>query len=70
MLKSNVALTVCALITSACATPVPVAVSCPVPPPLPVVLSEPASTAPSLSQQYEFSIQKFRDSLSKAAKPL
>lgn len=57
-----------ALTLSACATieRVPVAVSCPPPPPVPSVLTSPASAGPSLSERMENSLQKFEDSLTKA----
>lgn len=57
------------LIFSACATPVPVAVSCPPPDPLPEVLTQFPSKGPSLSERYELLIQELRDSLQKAIKP-
>lgn len=49
-----------------CQATVPVAVDCPKPPPLPVVLTLPASTGPSLLERYERSTETFRGSLEKA----
>jgi len=57
-----------ALMLSACATTVPVAVSCPPPPPVPEILELPVSTGPSLSKQYDDLIREFRDSLNKATR--
>ena len=54
-----------ALLTG-CATPVPVAVTCPNPPPAPQVLTEPRSTEPSLTQRYDDLMREFRDSLQRA----
>lgn len=48
---------------------IPVAVSCPPPPPVPAILQQPASTGPSLSQQYERLRQELSDSLTRAMKP-
>lgn len=46
---------------------VPVAVSCPPPPPAPsVLMDKPASTGPSLSERFEIIEQQFEDSLTKA----
>lgn len=39
------------------------------PPPVPAVLLQPPSTGPSLSEHYELSIQKFKDSLRAAIRP-
>ncbi len=55
-----------ALLLTSCATSVPVAISCPPPPPIPQVLVEPVSIEPSLAQRYEILIQALRDSLTKA----
>src|SRR5687767_3584337 len=57
------------LLLASCATPVPVAVSCPPPPPPPEVLKESPSTGPSLSERYNILILEFRDSLQKAIRP-
>lgn len=57
----------CALMLTACAHDVPIAASCPPPPPVPTVLTEPPSTGPSLSERYEALMQAFRNSLTKAA---
>ena len=57
-----------ALTLSACATTVPVAVSCPPPPPVPEVLALPASTGPNLSKRYNDLTTEFRASLQKATR--
>ncbi len=56
------------LTLSGCATTVPVAVTCPPPPPVPEVLASPASTGPSLSKRYNDLMMQFRDSLAKATR--
>jgi hypothetical protein len=68
-MKTIYLLLLCALTMSACATPVPVAVTCPPPPPVPAVLTESPSTGPSLMQQYDLSIKRFRELLNKATRP-
>ncbi len=46
---------------------VPVAISCPPPPPVPsVLLNKPVSTNPALSLRFENLLQGFEDSLTKA----
>lgn len=56
------------LTLAGCASPkaVPVAVICPPSPPIPQVLTEPASTGPSLSEQWANSINQALESLRKA----
>ena len=56
-----------ALLASGCASQqVPVAVSCPKPPAIPEVLSEPATTGPSLMERFEASLKQLKESLEKA----
>ena len=46
---------------------VPVAVSCPPPPPVPsVLMNKPVSTVPALNLRFENLLQGFEDSLTKA----
>lgn len=70
MKRSSLAVLATLSILSACAATSPAAVSCPAPPPAPAVLLEPPSTGPTLMQQFESSLQKFRDRLKKALTPL
>ena len=69
MLKMPVLLLTFALLSSACAHNVPVAVDCPAPAPLPAVLTQPATTEPGLLQRYEGLTKEFSESLEKARKP-
>lgn len=56
------------LLLNGCATPtVPLAITCPPPPPVPDNLKQPVSTDPSLSQQFNDLLLEFRASLTKAA---
>lgn len=72
MLKTRLALLLTLLLLPGCAlngTPreVPVAVSCPSPPPVPsVLLSGPATNDKPLALRFEDSLQRFEDSLTKA----
>lgn len=54
------------LLTAACATSVPVAATCPPPKPVPHVLTEPRSTGPSLTEQWNTLMQEVRELLKKA----
>jgi hypothetical protein len=51
------------VLVAGCATPVPVAVTCPPQPPVPAILMEPASVGPSLSERYNALMEEFRQSL-------
>ena len=55
-----------ALLLIGCASPAPVAISCPPPPPVPAILTEPVLTEPSLSARYEALMLEFRNSLTRA----
>lgn len=68
MLKTPMLLLAFALLSSACATSVPLAVACPAPPPVPEVLRQPAKT-PDLLERYEGLTREFSDSLRKAPGP-
>lgn len=69
MLPTPPALLLSVLILTGCATTVPVAVTCPLPAPLPAALTESVSTEPSLSLRYSNSMGMFRESLAKAMLP-
>lgn len=66
MVRSSVCVLTMILWLSGCASPVPLAVTCPPPPPVPQILTEPASTEPSLTQQLADLMQAFRESLVRA----
>lgn len=55
-------------LSSGCATNVPVAVSCPPPPPAPSVLTEPVLTGQSLTERYNVMRKELQDSLLKATR--
>ena len=65
-LKLRLILLVSTLLTGACATSVPVAVSCPKPPPVPQVLLQPVSTEKPLIVLYQDLIKELQDLLKKA----
>lgn len=61
------------LLTACAATPVQSVLSCPPPPPVPQILTEPVSAGPSLSERFEahwkIFEQRLADSLMKAVRP-
>ena len=65
MRKSSVILLLLLVLLQGCGH-VPVAVECPLPRPIPDVLTSPASTGPSISERTENSFKKFEDSVTKA----
>lgn len=69
--KRSLILLASTLLTAACATneAVPVAVSCPPPPPVPQILKQPVSTDPALIVRYQALIQELQDFLKAAIKP-
>lgn len=66
--KRLLTLLACTLLTAACATSekVPVAVSCPPPPPVPAILAAPVSTEPPLIEDWKLLMESYKAALRKS----
>ena len=71
MQKRSLCWLIMPFLVSACATPAPVAVTCPLPPQVPqaLILDASASTEVSLSQQLDGLMLEFKASLARAMRP-
>lgn len=69
MKKISAFLAIISALLASCATPVPQAVSCPPPKPVPSILTAPTSTGQSLSERYNSLMLEFRALLQKATRP-
>ena len=67
--RRSLTLLACTMLMAGCATkgePVPVAVSCPKPPPVPSILTEPVSVEPPLIVDWQKLMDSYRTALQKS----